>query len=128
MNLDRRRARSSSPHAALCFVAKLATVVASELRTTGRGPVPDFMATVASPVKPSRRRVTGLQCRRSRGLAAKAVLGPDKNPRRLLLVHAARRIENSRNLKGMCPRGNNKVVIIIFYIYDKCLFLMLELY
>jgi hypothetical protein len=31
------------------------------------------------------------------------------------------------DLKGICPRGNNKVVIIIFHIYDKCLFLMLEL-
>jgi hypothetical protein len=31
-------------------------------------------------------------------------------------------------LKGICPRGNNKVVIIIFHVYDKCLFLMLELY
>jgi hypothetical protein len=31
-------------------------------------------------------------------------------------------------LKGICPRGNNKVVIIIFHIYDKYLFLMLELY
>jgi hypothetical protein len=33
-----------------------------------------------------------------------------------------------RDLKGIYPRGNNKVVIIIFYVYDKCLFLMLELY
>jgi hypothetical protein len=31
-------------------------------------------------------------------------------------------------LKGICPRGNNKVVIIIFHVYDKCLFIMLELY
>jgi hypothetical protein len=31
-------------------------------------------------------------------------------------------------VKGICPRGNNKVVIIIFHVYDKCLFLMLELY
>jgi hypothetical protein len=31
-------------------------------------------------------------------------------------------------LKGICPRGNNNVVIIIFHVYDKCLFLMLELY
>jgi hypothetical protein len=31
-------------------------------------------------------------------------------------------------LKGICPRGNNKVVIILFHVYDKCLFLMLELY
>jgi hypothetical protein len=31
-------------------------------------------------------------------------------------------------LKGICLRGNNKVVIIIFHVYDKCLFLMLELY
>jgi hypothetical protein len=31
-------------------------------------------------------------------------------------------------VKGICPRGNNKVVIIIFHGYDKCLFLMLELY
>jgi hypothetical protein len=31
-------------------------------------------------------------------------------------------------MKGICPRGNNKVVIIIFHVYDKCLFLMLELY
>jgi hypothetical protein len=32
------------------------------------------------------------------------------------------------SLKGICPRGNNKMVIIIFHVYDKCLFLMLELY
>jgi hypothetical protein len=31
-------------------------------------------------------------------------------------------------LKGICPRGNNKVVITIFHVYDKYLFLMLELY
>jgi hypothetical protein len=36
--------------------------------------------------------------------------------------------EGKKRLKGMCPRGNNKVVIIIFHVYDKCLFLMLELY
>jgi hypothetical protein len=35
---------------------------------------------------------------------------------------------NNRSLKGICPRGNNKVVIIIFHVDDKCLFLMLELY
>ena len=29
------------------------------------------------------------------------------------------------NMKGICPRGNNKVVIILFQVYDKCLFLML---
>jgi hypothetical protein len=34
----------------------------------------------------------------------------------------------SGRLKAICPRGNNKVVIIIFHVYDKCLFLMLELY
>ena len=28
-------------------------------------------------------------------------------------------------VKGICPRGNNKVVIILFQVYDKCLFLML---
>jgi hypothetical protein len=33
-----------------------------------------------------------------------------------------------RWLKGICPRCNNKVVIIIFHVYDKYLFLMLELY
>ena len=27
--------------------------------------------------------------------------------------------------KGICTRGNNKVVIILFHVYDKCLFLML---
>jgi hypothetical protein len=29
---------------------------------------------------------------------------------------------------AICPRGNNKVVIIIFHVYDKFVFLMLELY
>ena len=29
------------------------------------------------------------------------------------------------HVKGICPRGNNKVVIILFQVYDKCLFLML---
>ena len=23
-------------------------------------------------------------------------------------------------MKGICPRGNNKVVIILFHVYDKC--------
>jgi hypothetical protein len=37
-------------------------------------------------------------------------------------------IYKAHDMKGICPRGNNKVVIIIFHVYDKCLFLMLELY
>jgi hypothetical protein len=41
---------------------------------------------------------------------------------------ALRRKIGDKGLKGICPRGNNKVVIIIFHVYDKCLFLMLELY
>jgi hypothetical protein len=41
------------------------------------------------------------------------------------LVHLQ---QANRFVKGICPRGNNKVVIIIFHVYDKCLFLMLELY
>jgi hypothetical protein len=32
------------------------------------------------------------------------------------------------SMKGICLRDNNKVVINIFHVYDKCLFLMLELY
>jgi hypothetical protein len=31
-------------------------------------------------------------------------------------------------LKGICPRGNNKVVIILFCVHNRCLFFMLELY
>jgi hypothetical protein len=31
-------------------------------------------------------------------------------------------------LKRICPRGNNKMVIILFHLYDKCSILMLELY
>jgi hypothetical protein len=34
----------------------------------------------------------------------------------------------SRFLKGICPRGNNKVVIILFRVHNRCLFFMLELY
>jgi hypothetical protein len=30
----------------------------------------------------------------------------------------------SERLKGIYPKGNIKVVIIIFHVYDKCLFLM----
>jgi hypothetical protein len=93
--LDRRRARSSYPRAELRFVAELATVVALELLATDCSPVPSFMATVASAVKPSRRRETGLQSWRSEGHAARAALRLDKHPRRLLLPHAARRIESS---------------------------------
>jgi hypothetical protein len=33
-----------------------------------------------------------------------------------------------QNLKGICLRGNNKVVIILFHVHNRCLFLMLELY
>jgi hypothetical protein len=32
------------------------------------------------------------------------------------------------DMKGICPRGNNKVVIILFRVHNRCLFLMLELY
>jgi hypothetical protein len=32
------------------------------------------------------------------------------------------------DLKGICSRGNNKVVIILFRVHNRCLFLMLELY
>jgi hypothetical protein len=32
------------------------------------------------------------------------------------------------HLKGICPRGNNKVVIILFRVHNRCLFFMLELY
>jgi hypothetical protein len=31
-------------------------------------------------------------------------------------------------MKGICPRGNNKVVIILFRVHNRCLFFMLELY
>ena len=31
-------------------------------------------------------------------------------------------------VKEICPRGNNKVVILYFLIHDKCLLFMLELY
>ena len=34
----------------------------------------------------------------------------------------------SKYLKEICPRGNNKVVILYFLIHDKCLLFMLELY
>jgi hypothetical protein len=51
----------------------------------------------------------------------------------LLGVLVVRTLESPSELfapivKGICPRGNNKVNIIIFHVYDKCLFLMLELY
>jgi hypothetical protein len=26
-------------------------------------------------------------------------------------------------MKGICPRGNNKMVIILFHVYDKCVIL-----
>jgi hypothetical protein len=42
--------------------------------------------------------------------------------------HSKLNLNTISQVKGMCPRGNNKVVIIIFHVYDKCLFLMLELY
>jgi hypothetical protein len=32
------------------------------------------------------------------------------------------------DVKGICPRGNNKVVIILFHVHNRCLFLVLELY
>jgi hypothetical protein len=31
-------------------------------------------------------------------------------------------------LKGICPRDNNKVFIILLHVYNRCLFFMLELY
>ena len=31
-------------------------------------------------------------------------------------------------VKEICPRGNNKVVVLYFLIHDKCLLFMLELY
>jgi hypothetical protein len=45
----------------------------------------------------------------------------------MLTVRGAR-LSAEVGVKGICPRGNNKVVINIFHVYDKCLFLMLELY
>jgi hypothetical protein len=51
--LDGRRARSSFPNATLCFVAEFSTVVAPERLTAARSPVPGYMATMASSVKPS---------------------------------------------------------------------------
>ena len=35
---------------------------------------------------------------------------------------------DSTSVKGIYPRGNNNMVIILFHVYDKCLFRMLELY
>ena len=35
---------------------------------------------------------------------------------------------DSVNMKEICPRGNNKVVIYISLYHDKCLLFMLELY
>ena len=34
----------------------------------------------------------------------------------------------SGRLKEICPRGNNKFVILYFLIHDKCLLFILELY
>ena len=33
-----------------------------------------------------------------------------------------------RHMKEICPRGNNKVVILYFLVHDKGLLFMLELY
>ena len=88
-NMDRRRARSSFPPATLRFVAKLAVIVAPEWLTASRSPVPGFMAMVTPPVKPSRRRRTGLQCRRDEGHATHAAPRLDKHPRGLCLLHAS---------------------------------------
>jgi hypothetical protein len=44
------------------------------------------------------------------------------------MAAAAAKQRHEEEVKGICPRGNNKVVINIFHVYDKCLFLMLELY
>jgi hypothetical protein len=38
------------------------------------------------------------------------------------------KIPPGMQLKGICPRGNNKVVIILFRVHNRCLFFMLELY
>jgi hypothetical protein len=38
------------------------------------------------------------------------------------------RVLQQGRVKGICPRGNNKVVIILFHVHNRCLFLMLELY
>ena len=43
-------------------------------------------------------------------------------------VNALMPIELKSILKGICLRGNNKVVITLFHVYYKCLFIMLELY
>ena len=37
-------------------------------------------------------------------------------------------IETTSSLKEICPRGNNKVVILYFLIHDKGLLFMLEFY
>jgi hypothetical protein len=34
-------------------------------------------------------------------------------------------VHNEYMMKGICPKGNNKIVIILFYVYDRYLFFML---
>jgi hypothetical protein len=63
--------------------------------------------------------------------ACKAVLVGSRvcNSHRVPIMARDQGVSSSAGkVKGICPRGNNKVVIIIFHIYGKCLFLMLELY
>ena len=83
--LDRRRGRSSSPHAVLRFVTEKVTIVAPQSLTAHRCPVPSFMAMIASPIGPSRRRRTGLQCWRSESRVVQVVSRLDILPRHLLM-------------------------------------------
>ena len=48
--------------------------------------------------------------------------------RRLVPATSGDELFRVLKMKEICPRGNNKVVILYFLIRDKCLLFMLELY
>jgi hypothetical protein len=85
--VDWWRAGNSFPPAILRFVTKLKIVVALEWLTTHRCPVPDFMTSVASPMKPNMRRRMGLQRWRHDSLATHAVCRLNELPRRIFAPH-----------------------------------------
>ena len=55
-------------------------------------------------------------------------LGMPQHPNLLCNNEQPTKLGDAPELKEICPRGNNKVVIYISLYHDKCLLFMLELY
>jgi hypothetical protein len=93
--LDEEDTRSSSSCADLHVVANLEKTVTTKRLVKDRSPVPIFMATELSPVKPSKRWGTSLHLQRSESCAVQTTLRLDELPRHLVVPRSGRRVYGS---------------------------------